>query len=148
MSWEDAVVRALPAGAVPLSTDSVVLDPDPRQVAVARRFVTDHAPELPEATSHALVLLTSELVSNAVIHARTEIEVAVTVTETDVVITVHDQDLGRREQNTHERNGGRGLVIVEALAEDSGQLRHPEGGKTSWFRLSRCDDQAAIHSLT
>ncbi len=98
----------------------------------------EHAPPLPDDTADVLLLLTSELVTNAVLHARTAIELGITVGERSVVVTVHDLDLTRPEQRPYaEREGGWGLGLVRALAEDSAMEHHPGDGKTAWFRLPR-----------
>lgn len=136
-TWQEALAVALPAGAVVRTSARLDLEPEPRNVGVARRFVAEQVGDLPEDTCDTVLLLTSELVTNAVVHARTAVEVGVAVTDDDVVVTVHDLDLGRREQLTHERDGGRGLAIVRALAVGAGQLPHKEGGKTAWFRIGR-----------
>ncbi|MCW2608152.1 MAG: regulatory protein [Frankiales bacterium] len=126
------------------------LDPLPRLVSQARQFIAEHAPPLPADTLDALLLMTSELVTNAVLHARTELDVGITVGATTVLVTVHDQDLARPSQQPYEaREGGWGLALVTALADESALERHREGGKTAWFRLSRGaatsvhDDEAA-----
>ena len=114
------------------------LDPVPRLVAAARRFVLEHAPDLLPDTQDALVLLTSELVTNAVLHARTAIDLGITICEDSVVVTVHDLDLARPEQSPYgHREGGWGLGLVSALAVQSSMDTHPDGGKTAWFRLPR-----------
>ncbi|HEU0104146.1 MAG TPA: ATP-binding protein [Mycobacteriales bacterium] len=136
MTWQAVLPVALPAGAVVRSTAELRLEPEPRNVGVARRFVREQVADLPDDTREALLLLTSELVTNAVVHARTQVEVAVAVTDEDVVVMVYDLDLGRREQRSYDRDGGRGLSIVRALAVETGLLPHREGGKTAWFRIS------------
>lgn len=128
---------ALPAGAVVRDGAQLQLPPDPRSVSAARRFVDARVPDLDDDTRDSLLLLTSELVTNAVVHARTELEVGVTLTDRDVLVTVHDLDLGRSEQRGDERDGGRGLPLVEALSEATGRVAHSGGGKTAWFRLAR-----------
>lgn len=116
------------------------LDPVPRLVADARRFVLQHAPELPPDTLDSLVLLTSELVTNAVLHARTAIELGITIADDCVLVTVHDLDLARPEQDPYAvREGGWGLGLVSALADVSSMDTDPGGGKTAWFRLPRAD---------
>lgn len=138
MSCDRLLPGLLPAGATVQSTHHMQLDPVPRLVAEARRFVQSHAPELPEDVADALLLLTSELVTNAVLHARTPLEIGITVAEDAVVVTVHDLDLVRPEQQPYgKREGGWGLGLVQALAEDSALVADPAGGKTAWFRLSR-----------
>lgn len=114
------------------------LEPLPRLVSTARAFVRDHVPSLPEETVDVLLLLTSELVTNAVIHARTVLELEVVLSDSSVVVTVHDLDLSRPQQQPYaDREGGWGLALVSALAEDYAIDVHPGGGKTAWFRLAR-----------
>ena len=115
----------------------VHLEPVPRDVGRARSFVREHAPpSLPEATHEVLLLLTSELVTNAVLHARTAIELGLTVATRSVLVTVHDEDLARPEQRPYDgREGGWGLGLVQALATASAMTLHPGDGKTAWFTL-------------
>lgn len=120
----------------PESTWRLDLEARPQVVSQARRFVREHAPPLTESTRGTLVLLTSELVTNAVIHARTTLQVCISVSPRFVLVTVFDLDLGLAEQ-PGDRNGGRGLGIVAALADGYDLVRHVEGGKTAWFRLRR-----------
>jgi two-component sensor histidine kinase len=124
-----------------VSIDRLELEPVPRAAGLARRFVSERAPDLPEETAHSLMLLTSELVSNAVMHARTTIELGIVVTEQSVVVAVHDLDLASPLQEPYAatREGGWGLELVAVLAEASAMTPHPEAGKTAWFRLSRSD---------
>jgi len=138
-----ALAAALPTGAPVQGFAQLSLPPEPRSVALARHFVDAWLPELVADTRDALLLLTSELVTNAVIHARTPLEVAVIITGVDVVVTVRDEDRGRsappgrHRQHDRDRDGGRGLVLVRMLSCDSGLVRHRAGGKTAWFRLER-----------
>ena len=126
------------------------LDPLPRLVVEARAFVAEHAPPLAEQTRDALLLLTSELVTNAVLHARTPLVVGLVVSSGSLLVTVHDLDLARPEQQPYDgREGGWGLGLVSALAEASAMEPHEDGSKTAWFRLTRgqsthvADDAAA-----
>lgn len=113
------------------------LDPQPELVAAARAFVVGHAPPMPEENLDALVLLTSELVTNGILHAGTPLEVGLTVLAESVVVTVHDLDLRRPEQLPYSgREGGWGLGLVAALALRSSLDPHPNGGKTAWFELA------------
>lgn len=129
---------ALPPGEEVEDCFQLHLDPVPRLVGEARRFVSAHAPDLPEETQDALLLLTSELVTNAVLHARTRFEVSLPVTAHCVVVAVHDLDLARSGQHPYEhREGGWALGLVAAMAEASALENHPGGGKTAWFRVPR-----------
>jgi anti-sigma regulatory factor (Ser/Thr protein kinase) len=114
------------------------LAPEPAAVRAARRFVLEHAPELPTETEDTLLLLTSELVTNAVIHARTQIDVEFLVGEHHVAVAVFDLNLAIPYQEPYaQREGGWGLGLVSTLAQESSMYVHPEGGKTVWFRLQR-----------
>ena len=126
----------LPAGEVVVQRAHIDLDPLPRVVAVARSFVSGQCPELTAERRDVLLLLTSEVVTNAVIHARTLIGLGVTLTDRSVLVTVHDGDLGRSELPGPDRHGGRGLALVALLADATRTERHPGDGKTVWFRLS------------
>ena len=138
VSCQRLLPDVLPPGDQVQSTHHLHLDPLPRLVAEARHFVREHAPELPEETRDALVLLTSELVTNAILHARTPLELGITVAEESVLVTVHDLDLARSEQTPYSaREGGWGLGLVQSLADASELVADPDGGKTAWFRLSR-----------
>jgi anti-sigma regulatory factor (Ser/Thr protein kinase) len=131
-------IEALSDGDVALSSHRLDLEPVPRAPGDARRFVRRHVPELPEETADSLLLLTSELVSNAVLHARTPIRLDVVVSEQAVTVAVHDLDLARPQQDPYPsgREGGWGLELVSVLADASATVSDADG-KTAWFRLLR-----------
>lgn len=133
----DVLAAILPPGEVVDRAEQVDLEPLPKLVAPTRRFVSARVPALDEETHDALVLLTSELVTNAIIHARTPLRVGVIVSRHYVAVTVHDLDLGHSEVDPHLREGGRGLGMVEALADAWAIRQDADGGKTAWFRLPR-----------
>ncbi len=144
MSCHRVLPLGLLAGDTVVSSHHFHLDPVPQLVGQARAFVREHAPPLPADTADVLLLLTSELVTNAVLHARTAIEVGITVAHESILVTVHDEDLARPEQRPYEsREGGWGLGLVRELAQESALDVHPGDGKTAWFRLSRDDSGAA-----
>ena len=86
----------------------------------------------------AALLLTSELVSNAVLHGGGPVRLSVDDGAARVRIEVADagQPLpgGRGSQRPDEDEGGRGLQLVEALASSWGSRAEP-GGKVVWFEL-------------
>jgi two-component sensor histidine kinase len=144
-------MRVLPdvleAGDAVVESFHLHIEPLPRQVSAARSFVREHAPPLPAETTEVLLLLTSELVTNAVLHARTDIELGITVADRSVLVTVHDEDLARPEQRPYDgREGGWGLSMVGALSERSAMTVHPGDGKTAWFVLPRGEVEAAAGS--
>jgi two-component sensor histidine kinase len=152
VSCQRLLPDVLPDGDHVVASHHLHLDPVPRLVADARRFVLQHAPELADETRDALVLLTSELVTNAILHARTPLELGITVADESVLVAVHDLDLALPEQVPYaNREGGWGLGLVQALAEEAEIRSDPDGGKTAWFRISRSTsrqvpDGAAVRS--
>jgi anti-sigma regulatory factor (Ser/Thr protein kinase) len=105
---------------------------------LAREFVTDTmrqcrvAPE----TIDVARLLTSELVTNAVVHAHSPTELAVRVTPARVRVEVTDHDASfaeRRDARDTDRHG-RGLTIVSRLSREWG-VEPRTDGKTVWFEL-------------
>ena len=141
MGCQRVLLDVLPPGDQVQESFHVHLDPLPRDVRRAREFVREHVPpSLPESTRDVLLLLTSELVTNAVLHARTPIELGLTVAERSVLVTVHDEDLARPEQQPYDgREGGWGLGLVTSLSAASAMERHAGDGKTAWFVLPRHD---------
>ncbi|MFJ1649075.1 ATP-binding protein [Streptomyces sp. NPDC088258] len=87
-------------------------------------------------------LVTSELVTNAVIHCRVsfaEVEVTVHVDWDELVLEVSDPDRARLPQPGERRpeddeEGGRGLLLVAALS-DSWGCRELTYGKCVWARF-------------
>jgi two-component sensor histidine kinase len=84
-----------------------------------------------------VLLLVSELVTNAVRHAATPFELRLSVEATEVVVTVVDHD---RTHLPHLRNpgpeetSGRGLQIVDQLAASWGSEAMAGDAKGVWFR--------------
>jgi two-component sensor histidine kinase len=87
-----------------------------------------------------VVLVASELVGNAVLHAAAsydhELDVSWDVESDTVVVQVLDgsADLPRQRSTNESETGGRGLAIVAALAVDWG-VRRNERGKQVWARV-------------
>ncbi|MER6036527.1 ATP-binding protein [Streptomyces sp. NPDC001835] len=113
------------------------LPPEPESVALARRFVRSVLDDAPPESAHTAELLVGELVTNAVIHARTEIEVRAWTTEGRVQVRVTDRrpDRGLVPHDRHPYAcTGRGLTLVEDLATSHGV--HSGGDrKTVWFEM-------------
>ncbi|MFJ5231824.1 ATP-binding protein [Kitasatospora sp. NPDC088391] len=106
--------------------------------AVRRRLrdALDHwgVPELADTAE----LLTSELVTNALVHTGKDAVLdAVLTGEQRLRVEVRDRtsSLPGRRNPGEDATNGRGLLLVEALADDWGvQLRGD--GKVTWFELS------------
>ena len=82
-------------------------------------------------------LLTSELVTNVFLHARTEARVQVRVDDR-VRVEVFDAGVGgvRLRPSNPEAIHGRGLQIVDALADDWGHADTASGARV-WFEIAR-----------
>jgi anti-sigma regulatory factor (Ser/Thr protein kinase) len=86
-------------------------------------------------------LLLSELVSNVVRHAQSTIEIALTWDHDTLRAEVHDgSSILPAVADLADTDGGYGLRIVDALAQDWG-ARQLEHGKAVWFTLHHGDQQ-------
>jgi two-component sensor histidine kinase len=108
----------------------------------ARHFVVDAVHRLGmEAVADAAALLTTELVTNAVLHGQGEVAVRVSNQADAVRIEVDDDSAAApelRSFGTHAATG-RGMLLVEALSRAWGC--DPNGaGKTVWFELVAEDE--------
>jgi anti-sigma regulatory factor (Ser/Thr protein kinase) len=119
------------------SRRSDVLVPVPAAVPIARRFV---ARVLRSWGEDALLadarLVTSELASNAITHAASPFRVQ--LGRSDSVVRISIEDVGparpRRRTAASDDFSGRGLAIVEQLAEQWGCDMLPDG-KTVWVEF-------------
>ncbi|MHB8681591.1 MAG: ATP-binding protein [Acidimicrobiales bacterium] len=114
------------------------LEPEPQSVAAARAFVGARVEEwglAPLALDASLV--TSELVSNAVIHARTAMELRVLPVRGGLRVEVRDSaDFGINPVPTGRLvPRGLGLQVVSQVAERWGVDPVPDG-KTVWAELT------------
>lgn len=102
-----------------------------------RRLVERFAGELDPREVEDARLLTSELVTNAVMHGRGAIELSAALDEDRLLIEVTDHGEGfERIMRKHdfEGVGGHGLNIVDALASRWGIH---DGSSHVWFELER-----------
>lgn len=117
----------------------VTLPGQASSVPSARRFAvrTLEAWGLPAVGWSAAVVVT-ELASNAVLHARTEFDVAVVRLRDAVRLEVTDRARTAPRPRTHgpDATTGRGLLLVAELARTWGTQPAPDGpGKTVWCEL-------------
>jgi anti-sigma regulatory factor (Ser/Thr protein kinase) len=85
-------------------------------------------------------LVVSELVTNAFLHGGGQIALRLDEEPGAIRVSVSDGSgvLPRASGGRGTMDaGGRGLVIVGALASEWGTQRHEGGGKEVWVRLSR-----------
>ena len=131
--------------------------PEPAAAAAARRFVRDtlrtwqvvgRSASQDELVDDA-VLLTSELVTNAVVHAGTPVQVTCRLAHGAVEVVVLDRhpvqlvpDREPRDSSGAERTSGRGLMLPSELASSWG-VTYARTAKAVWFRLGIADFDAA-----
>lgn len=119
--------------------DCLDLKSDPSVVAVARAFVGSRLRAW-EASGDQVadaVLVVSELVTNAVRHARTRIQVRVAAEESHVRIEVHDDNsrLPPVDRAVWRQRAGVGLAVVAALASAWG-IEQADDGKVVWAEIA------------
>jgi anti-sigma regulatory factor (Ser/Thr protein kinase) len=121
---------------------SIDLPPETGSPARAREFVAEHL------RTHALFslvddirLVASELVTNAVTHARTPLRV--TLQQDRAGVTLYVEDDSSTGPRTLPRDlsapNGRGIVLVAALSSDWGVLRDSSGSKSVWASFGAVD---------
>jgi CheY-like chemotaxis protein len=116
---------------------------DPRAASEARRFVGQRgdAWDCAELVDNAM-LVASELVTNAVIHARTGVELRASFANRILRLEVLDRGPGTPDPRvaTSQDENGRGLLLVSALAAAWGVESASEGGKVVWAELVTTND--------
>ncbi len=112
--------------------------------AHARRFVSDtlRSWSVPADSLDTACLLTTELVTNAVLHAGTD--VALDVESWDHLLRIEVTDASAampkpRSDDPHLGTTGRGLALVKRLSSTWG-VTPREPGKCVWFELSTAGD--------
>lgn len=109
----------------------------PEAVRDARGFV---AKALRDWSCHGLVdvavLLTSELVTNAILHAKTGPTVKMALNGELLRVEVIDRGPGKPQRGSSATDAlsGRGLALVEAMSDGWG-VADVTGGKAVWFEL-------------
>ena len=138
----DALVGLVEAVEQLLTEASQRFEQDPQSARAARRFVSQALTGWDNDEgdlTDTVTLLVSELVTNAVLHAGSDVEVMVRLTATAARIEVTDasgESIAPRDATTEEASG-RGLALVGGLAQRWGVRPAPGGGKTGWFEVGR-----------
>jgi serine phosphatase RsbU (regulator of sigma subunit)/anti-sigma regulatory factor (Ser/Thr protein kinase) len=125
-------------------TAAAAFAPEPTAVAAARRFVRETLISWGLSGRDELVtdavLLASELVTNAIVHAGTPVQLTCRLDRATVEISVLDRHPARVIPDPPsaaaevERRSGRGLVLPAALSSSWGVTYAP-AAKVIWFRL-------------
>ncbi|OAH14731.1 SpoIIE family protein phosphatase [Streptomyces jeddahensis] len=135
---------------------AATFDPVGRSVATARSFVRDTLQGwgFTDIVDDAVVL-TSELVTNAVVHAGTAAEVLCLRTDDGARIEVADRYPEREiplqqslaTMGSPDREGGRGLQLCAALASRWG-VEYTATHKQVWFQLDLPERPVGIHTAS
>ena len=106
-------------------------------VGAARRFVAGCVEQLGLGRLSEVQLMVSELATNAVQHSGSRFDVTVErLIDSRVRVEVRDSGPGlpRRCEGGTDADSGRGLRIIDLLAETWGVVTRPGGvGKSTWF---------------
>ena len=135
---DDVTLLLVRTPAAPDARAAVELAPEPRSVATARRFVAETLAEWgQQEQSDRACLVTSEILTNAVRHSDTPIALRMHCTSREITVEVRDDSthLPQRRIPEPDDENGRGLMLVEALA-DSWGTRPTRTGKSIWFTLA------------
>jgi PAS domain S-box-containing protein len=122
------------------------LPPQPASVGEARRMIRELlAASDRDDLIETAVLLVSEVVTNAMLHAGTPIDVAAYLDDDGLHVEVGDGSLHLpvRRRYATTAGTGRGLLMLEQMVDDWGVARH-QRGKTVWFRLDAGDHETGL----
>lgn len=124
---------------MPLIEIRTMLTPHPTSVGAARRFVRDvlMSRQVADGVVDTVELLTSEVVTNAIVHGRSGPQLAVEIRDCAVRVAVRDvsPNVPVRHVGQLDDVSGRGVVIVEELASAWGVEREGNGSKRVWFEV-------------
>jgi anti-sigma regulatory factor (Ser/Thr protein kinase) len=122
------------------------LDPRPSAARQAREWVSGVLSDWPEEEVAMARLLVSELVTNAVLHAGTAIEVTYKSEGGRARFDVRDYHRGGpvAKRFAPDSPTGRGMRLISALAEEWGVEREGDG-KTVWFAMSAATQTTSRH---
>ena len=111
----------------------------PRSVGELRRFAVSASREQGfTGDADALALLVSEVATNALLHGRGEVQLSVSRNDGRLRVEVADGSdlLPVRREATALAEGGRGIALLEAMADEWGVSALRPRGKVVWFELS------------
>ncbi len=111
----------------------------PSSVGRARRLVREHLADTQhEHLLETVELVVSEMVTNAIVHTGSGVELAVSVDDAGLTVEIADSGTHLPTLAAYDAmsSTGRGLWLVDRLVDRWGVEPRP-GGKVLWFRLGR-----------
>jgi PAS domain S-box-containing protein len=117
--------------------------PQPSSVGEARRMVRGLLADTDrDDLGETAALLVSEVVTNALLHAGTIIDVTAAVGDEGLRVEVGDGSphFPVRRRYAATAGTGRGMMMLESLVDDWGVVTHRRG-KTVWFHISSGDSE-------
>ena len=104
----------------------------------AREYLRTALTDVESDTLETVLLVTTELITNAVLHAEGPIDLTVDVGPEQLVVQVFDCEPLPPLQQDHDlgRTDGRGIALVSMVSSDWG-TRYHDGGKTVWAVIPR-----------
>jgi anti-sigma regulatory factor (Ser/Thr protein kinase) len=129
-------ITALPVGTTRGGMATLNLEPVVESTPVARHWIAAHLRDLPSDVTGYAALLTSELVTNAVLHAATPMCVTLHILPDRIRVDVADGNPALPALKEYGRDAatGRGLTLFNTLASNWG-VQAVDGGKIVWFEL-------------
>lgn len=117
----------------------LTLEPHLASAGLARRSLRDALIEAGRGQwAEAAELACTEVVSNAVLHAHTVIELGIEVAADSLRVAVRDLSpvLPVRRDYDAQATTGRGMALVAAVSQDHGVADAGPDGKTVWFTIA------------
>ena len=129
-------ITAQPVGTTRDGMSTLHLEPLVESTPVARHWIAAHLRDLPSDVTGCAALLTSELVTNAVLHAGTPLCVTLHILADRIRVDVADGNPHFPSIKEYGRDAatGRGLTLFNTLASNWG-VQAVDGGKIVWFEL-------------
>ncbi len=129
-------INVQPVGTTRDGMSTLHLEPVVESTPLARHWLAAHLRDLPSEVTGCAALLTSELVTNAVLHAATPMCVTLHVLPDRIRVDVADGNPAFPSIKEYGREAatGRGLTLFDTLASNWG-VQAVDGGKIVWFEL-------------
>lgn len=121
-----------------LARESLAMQPLPQNVSRARRTVVETLLSTDRGDlADAAALVTSEIVTNAVLHTGSDIWLTITVTSAGVLVEVEDHSSQLPTPRSYDAiaTTGRGMALIDELVSEFGVRALQDDGKVVWFTL-------------